>query len=115
VTWARPVPAATEVCRPHAAHSHRYRRASTHAFPPPHAAQANPSGHRDAALIAFAAVVPGIVGCFNLIYGIAAVANAHMLCGHHYRVSRDALAAAGATAHCLPGRAGLAPGPAPPR
>jgi hypothetical protein len=31
-----------------------------------------------------------------------------LLCGHHYRMSRDALAAAGATAHSLPGRADIA-------
>ena len=31
-----------------------------------------------------------------------------LLCGHHYRVSRNALAAAGATVHSLPGRADIA-------
>lgn len=36
-------------------------------------------------LVAFAAVVVAIVGCFNLIYGIAAVANAHVfVAGAHY-------------------------------
>jgi hypothetical protein len=33
---------------------------------------------RGLGLVAFAAVVLGVVGCFNLIYGIAAVANSHV-------------------------------------
>lgn len=36
-------------------------------------------------MVAFAAVVMAIVGCFNLIYGIAAVAHAHVfVAGAHY-------------------------------
>jgi hypothetical protein len=36
-------------------------------------------------LVVFAAVVLAVVGCFNLIYGIAAVANAHVfVAGAHY-------------------------------
>ena len=36
-------------------------------------------------LVIFAAVVLAVVGCFNLIYGIAAVANAHVfVAGAHY-------------------------------
>ncbi|MBO0770074.1 MAG: hypothetical protein J2P35_01295 [Actinobacteria bacterium] len=36
-------------------------------------------------MVAFAAVVVAIVGCFNLIFGIAAVANSHVfVAGAHY-------------------------------
>lgn len=36
-------------------------------------------------MVAFAAVVMAIVGCFNLIFGIAAVANSHVfVAGAHY-------------------------------
>lgn len=44
--------------------------------------QAERRGH---GMVAFAAVVMAIVGCFNLIYGIAAVAQAHVfVAGAHY-------------------------------
>jgi hypothetical protein len=40
---------------------------------------------RGLGLVMFASVVVGIVGIFNLIYGIAAVANAHVfVAGAHY-------------------------------
>ena len=40
---------------------------------------------RGMGLVVFAAVVLAVVGCFNLIYGIAAVANAHVfVAGAHY-------------------------------
>jgi hypothetical protein len=40
---------------------------------------------RGLGLVVFASVVMAVVGCFNLIYGIAAVANAHVfVAGAHY-------------------------------
>ena len=40
---------------------------------------------RGLGLVAFASVVLAVVGIFNLIYGIAAVANAHVfVAGAHY-------------------------------
>jgi hypothetical protein len=40
---------------------------------------------RGRGMVAFAAVVMAIVGCFNLIFGIAAVANSHVfVSGAHY-------------------------------
>jgi uncharacterized membrane protein len=44
---------------------------------------------RGLGLIAFASVVLGIVGCFNLIYGIAAVANAHVFVANAHYVFGD--------------------------
>ena len=43
------VPAVTDVCTPQAAHSHKCRRASTHARVPPQTGQRYPSGQRDPA------------------------------------------------------------------
>src|SRR5215218_10025176 len=43
------VPAVTEVCRWHSAHSQSWRRSSTQARRPPQPGQANPSGQREAA------------------------------------------------------------------
>jgi hypothetical protein len=44
---------------------------------------------RGLGLITFAAVVMGIVGCFNLIYGIAAVANSHVFVANAHYVFGD--------------------------
>ena len=44
--------------------------------------QAEPRGY---GLVLFAAVLLVIIGCFNLIYGIAAIANSHVFTAHaHY-------------------------------
>jgi hypothetical protein len=40
-------------------------------------------------LVTFASVALGIVGCFNLIYGIAAVANSHVLVANAHYVFGD--------------------------
>jgi len=54
---------------------------------------ADRDGHREPGrglgLIAFASVVLGIVGCFNLIYGFAAVANAHVFVANAHYVFGD--------------------------
>jgi len=34
-------------------------------------------------LVLFASVLLAVVGCFNLIYGIAAIANSHVSAGFH--------------------------------
>ena len=44
---------------------------------------------RGLGLIAFAAVVLFIVGCFNLLYGIAAVANSHVFVANAHYVFGD--------------------------
>ena len=44
---------------------------------------------RGLGLIAFASVVLFIVGCFNLIYGIAAVANSHVFVANAHYVFGD--------------------------
>jgi hypothetical protein len=44
---------------------------------------------RGLGLISFAAVVVAIVGCFNLLYGIAAVANAHVFVANAHYVFGD--------------------------
>jgi hypothetical protein len=40
-------------------------------------------------LIVFASVLLVIVGCFNVIYGIAAIANSHVLTAHAHYVFGD--------------------------
>jgi len=51
------------------------------------------SGYREPGrglgLVTFASVVLGIVGCFNLIYGIAAVANSHVFVANAHYVFGD--------------------------
>jgi hypothetical protein len=44
---------------------------------------------RGLGMIAFAAAVLAVVGCFNLIYGIAAVANAHVFVANAHYVWGD--------------------------
>ena len=44
---------------------------------------------RGLGMITFAAVVMGIVGCFNLIYGIAAIANSHVFVANAHYVFGD--------------------------
>jgi hypothetical protein len=44
---------------------------------------------RGLGLVTFASVVLGIVGCFNLIYGFAAVANAHVFVANAHYVFGD--------------------------
>jgi hypothetical protein len=48
-----------------------------------------PEPGRGLGLITFAAVVLGIVGCFNLIYGIAAIANSHVFTANAHYVFGD--------------------------
>jgi len=44
-----------------------------------------PAGDRGYGLVVFASVLLVIAGCFNLIYGIAAIANSHVFtAGAHY-------------------------------
>jgi hypothetical protein len=51
------------------------------------------SGYREPGrglgMVVFASVVLGIVGCFNLIYGIAAVANSHVFVANAHYVFGD--------------------------
>jgi hypothetical protein len=43
------------------------------------------AGRRGYGLVVFAAILLAVIGCFNLIYGIAAVANSHVFTANaHY-------------------------------
>ena len=43
------------------------------------------AGGRGYGLVVFSAVLLGVIGCFNLIYGIAAIANSHVFVANaHY-------------------------------